>query len=146
MSNFLPVFMRAAKEITRAKRSIALDADMNVIDRINVDDTVLSSESFNELLISSVQSALQQQKAVITNNMITDPSQAPQTNVHLKDLRMVVTIPVSGHGAIYLDQPIRDGVFERSMIDKLHNLAEEVIASGEADITDEDFLGRFESV
>jgi hypothetical protein len=56
---------------------------------------------------------------VLTNNIITDPAQAPITNTTFTDLRVIVAIPVDGVGAIYLDQHIRNGMFQRDTIDKI---------------------------
>src|SRR5829696_6851952 len=126
MSTFLTNFMRAARSITEAERCIAFDTDMNMQDYLNIDAAELGKKSFSDLVSSWIEQAIEGQKAIIANNLITDPSEAPKTNVHLKDLRMVVAIPINGYGAIYLDQPIRKGVFERAVVDKIAKLAQRI--------------------
>jgi hypothetical protein len=144
MSNgFLSNFMRAAQTVTRAERCVAIDIQKSVLDRINVSDDVLANERFGKLLHNSVEEAITTAEAVITNNLITDPEQAPQTNVHLHDLRMVVAIPLAEHGAVYLDQHIRQGVFERNMIEKLTVLGRTLIAEGKTDLSSDDFVALY---
>ena len=144
MSNgFLSNFMRAAQAVTRAERCVALDKDKAVLDRINVSDDVLENERFGKLLHNSVEEAITTAEAVITNNLITDPEQAPQTNVHLHDLRMVVAIPLADYGAVYLDQHIRQGVFERNMIEKLTVLGRTLIAEDKMNLSSEDFVALY---
>jgi hypothetical protein len=143
MSTFLTNFMRAARSITDAERCIAFDTDMNMQDYLNIDAAELGKKSFADLVSSWVEQAIAGQKAVIANNLITDPSEAPKTNVHLKDLRMVVAIPIDGYGAIYLDQPIRKGVFERNVVDKITEMAQRISASGDTDLSEADLTDMY---
>jgi hypothetical protein len=143
---FLSNFMRAARTITRAERCLAVDSDFTVYDRYNVSDDVLESTSFNSLVVSAVSDALQQGEAIITNNLISDPAEAPNTNVHLADLRLVVAIPAGKFGAIYLDQHIRQGVFQRDVIEKLSKLATQLIAAEELELTTEQMVERYRAM
>ena len=143
MSTFLTNFMRAARSITDAERCIAFDSDMNMQDYLNIDDAELNKKSFSDLVSAWVEQAIEGQKAVIANNLITDPSEAPKTNVHLKDLRMIVAIPIDGYGAIYLDQPIRRGVFERETVDKITELAHRLSESGDMDLSEEEMTEMY---
>lgn len=124
MSNhFLVNFMYAAKTITKAQRGMAVDADLQLLDTINLSQDIINSNLFQEVASNNLNRALQKGEAIITNNMITDPSQAPVTNTNFADLRVVIIIPVDGYGAVYLDQPLRYGIIARSVIDKLVRLA-----------------------
>jgi hypothetical protein len=143
MSTFLTNFMRAARSITDAERCIAFDSDMIMQDHLNIDAAELSKKSFSDLVSGWIEEAIAGQKAIIANNLITDPSEAPKTNVHLKDLRMVVAIPIDGYGAIYLDQPIRKGVFERSVVDKIAELAQHISQSGNTDLSEDDMTAMY---
>ena len=143
MSTFLTNFMRAARNITEAERCIAFDSDMNMQDYLNIDAAELNKKSFSDLVSAWVEQAIEGQKAIIANNLITDPSEAPKTNVHLKDLRMIVAIPIDGYGAIYLDQPIRRGVFERGTVEKIAELAHRLSQSGDTDLSEEEMTEMY---
>jgi hypothetical protein len=146
MSTFLNNFMRAAYTITEAERCIAFDNNMMMQDRLNINDEELQKQSFSDLISAWVEQAIEAGEPIIANNLITDPSEAPKTNVHLKDLRMVVAIPVAGHGAIYLDQPIRKGVFERDMVNKITQLAHDLVKSGNTDLSEDDMTDMYKEL
>lgn len=142
-AEFLTNFMRAARSITKAQRSLAIDADINIQDKLNVEDSLLHSQEFNEMLQSTVAAAIEDNTAIISNNLIKNADDAPNTNVHLHDLRMVVAIPLGSIGAVYLDQHIRNGVFERTVIDKLTELGRYVIENEKTDLSDEALIELF---
>ena len=110
--SFLSTFMQVAKEITRAERCMSVTPDLSVVEIDNLDVNVLESDEFQELATNCLSKALETNSAVLTNNIITDPSQAPVTNTNFTDLRVIVAIPIKGTGAIYLDQHIRNGMFQ----------------------------------
>ena len=143
MSTFLNNFMRAAYAITEAERCIAFDSNMMMQDRLNINDEELQKQSFADLVSAWIEQAIEAGEPIIANNLITDPSEAPKTNIHLKDLRMVVAIPVEGYGAIYLDQPIRKGVFERDMVDKITQLAHDLVQSGNTNLSEADMAEMY---
>lgn len=140
---FLTNFMRFAQAITRAERSMALDLDLNIHDRVNVDDDLLNEEDFADLLRNAVDEAINSDDVVITNNLITDPQDAPQTNVHLHQLRMVVAIPLPGHGAIYLDQRIRQGIFPRELVEKLNEFGRYLVDNDKIDLSQSEITDLF---
>lgn len=146
MSTFLINFMRAAYTITKAERCIAFDNDLQMLDNLNITDEDLGKQRFADLVSSWVEQAIEDQKAVIANNLITDPSEAPKTNVHLKDLRMVVAIPIEGYGAIYLDQAIRRGVFERAIVDKITELANHLVQSGKTGLSENEMIEMYDDI
>lgn len=143
---FLSNFMQTVREVTRAERCLAVDPDFTVYDRHNVTDEILQSATFSELVVSAVTDALQQGEAIITNNLIKDSSEIPNTNIHLADLRMVVAIPVGKLGAVYIDQHIRHGVFQREVIDKLTQLANQMIAQNQLELTPEQLFALYEAL
>lgn len=142
-AEFLTNFMRAAHSITKAQRSLAIDADIKIQDKLDVEDSLLQSPEFTEMLQSTVTAAIEDNTAIISNNLIKNADDAPNTNVHLHDLRMVVAIPLGTIGAVYLDQHIRNGVFERAVIDKLTELGRYVIANDQMDLSDEGLIELF---
>lgn len=141
---FLTNFMRFAQATTGAERSMALDLDMNIHDRMNIDDTLLNKADFSDLLHRAVDEAINSDDVVITNNLITDPDDAPKTNVHLHELRMVVAIPIPGHGAIYLDQRIRQGIFPRELVEKLNEFGRYLIDNNKTNLSPAEFIDLFE--
>ena len=91
--------MRAACSITEAERGISFDTKMT----LHISSSMLRTADLEQAEFHRIKSNhglnsgdLIANKAVIANNLITDPSEAPKTNVHLKDLRMVVAIPIAG--------------------------------------------------
>lgn len=143
---FLDNFMQAAQAITGAERCIAFDKALTVQTSHNIDAALLTDESFITAVKAAAQDAIDQRQAIITNNLITDPEDAPNTNIHLTDLRMVVTLPVPGRGAIYFDQHIRQGVFERETVDKLALMAKRAIATGQTDMTRDELVAFYETL
>lgn len=136
---FLTNFMRFVQEKTNAERLMVLDLDRKIQDRINVDDTLLHKEDFADLLHNSVDEAINTDDIVITNNLITDPEDAPKTNLHLHDLRMVVAIPIRGHGAIYLDKRIRQGIFPRELVENLNDFGRYLVENDQINLSPAEF-------
>lgn len=131
MSNeFLAAFMRAAREITSAERGLAVDHDFTVQDRLNLTDDVLQTPRFANLANLTLRQAMEENAPIVTNNIITNASDAPVTNTNFSDLRVVVVIPVSDMGAVYLDQHIRQGVIPRDIVDALYALAQAAVVGG----------------
>lgn len=145
-ASFLHNFMQAAQGITRAQRCLAMSSEMAVLTSVNIDEKLLTDGEFLAIVQQTIQDALSQEAAIISNNLITDPADAPQTNVHLTDLRMIVAIPLTGYGAVYLDQHVKQGVFERDMIDKISLLAQQVIAAGEINLSADELKTRYEQL
>jgi hypothetical protein len=116
---FLSKVMRVAKQITRAERGMVVDHQLNVVEVLNIPQDVLASKYFEDVAHLHITAALKHNEYIITTNLISDPSQAPVTNTSFNDLRVVVVMPVSDVGAIYLDQHIRYGVIPRPTIDRL---------------------------
>lgn len=143
---FLNNFMHFAYITTDSERAIALDLEMNIHDSVNVDDALLQKEDFADLLRSSIDEAITTDDIVVTNNLITDPEDAPKTNVHLHELRMVVALPLQGYGAIYLDKRIRQGIYPRDLVERLNDFARYLIENNKTDLTTTEFDSLFEDV
>lgn len=133
---FLENLMRAVHSITKATRCLALDTALKVQHAIGVSDDELADESFLSVVHTSVKSALDDNEPVLTNNLITDPTDAPHTNTHLSGLRIIIAVPVENYGAIYLDQSVRDGVFERDTMDNLMALINHLISNEKLHLED----------
>ncbi|MDX1993292.1 MAG: hypothetical protein SF029_12945 [bacterium] len=123
---FLENFMKAARQITKAERSMVVDIDLDVLATANLEASVLESPQFANFANAVLRQAVESNGIVITNNIITDPSDAPDTNTNFSDLRVIVTLPLEGHGALYLDQHIRHGIIPRDVIERLVCLVKEV--------------------
>ena len=135
---FLANYMRFAKDVTRAARALSVDADLNVVDSIDLTREQAEASNFHTLINDCLGQALQHNKAVITNNVITDPSKAPTTNTNFSDLRVVVAFPVVQYGAIYLDQHIRYGIIPKETVERLIAFASHLVENGQTDVSVEE--------
>ncbi len=145
-SDFLIKFMNVARQNTGADRFMAIDDTLTAQEMINVTPEVATSPDFSRIAQQSVYQALESGEPVITNNVITDPSQAPVTNTNFSDLRVIVVIPVPNHGALYLDQHIRKGVIPRETIEQLAHFARHVVAHGLTDVSQDELFSLYESM
>jgi hypothetical protein len=141
---FLSNFLQVAYQQTRAERALAVDGDLSIIATINLSQADLLSERFNGIEI--IRAALDDGQPVISNNIIMDPSEAPNTNTSFADLRLVVAIPIQEYGAIYLDQPLRKGVISREAVRRLHALAEQVVDSDQMEMDEAALTALYEQV
>jgi len=57
---------------------------------------------------------------------------------------MVVAIPVPEHGAVYLDQRIRQGVFPRDLVERLNEFGRYLISNEKTAIDLAEFDALFE--
>jgi hypothetical protein len=136
-ADFLVNFLQVAKTITGVERGMAVDQNLNVLHRINLDEETLKTPRFSVLANSTLRRAMESNDAILTNNVVTNPSEAPLTNTSFSDLRVIVAIPLGKAGAVYLDQHIRQGVISREMIEDLHNLGKQALDQGAASSTEE---------
>lgn len=141
--HFLVKFMRIAQEITNSERGFAVDSQLNVLDMINLTHEIIQTERFSNVATQNLQKALKSGNAILTNNIITDPSQAPVTNTNFSDLRVVIIIPVTQRGAIYLDQSIRQGIPHQSVLDKLAQLATYLLDNGMEDCSEAEIKNQY---
>ena len=121
-STFLSNFLKVAKRITHAERCMVVDTNLKVLDSINIDQAMIETSAFGEFAMECLREALDTGDAVITNNVITDPSDAPTTNTNFSNLRVVVALPIKDQGAVYLDQHIRNGIIPKQMIERIMRL------------------------
>lgn len=143
---FLENFMRVAKKITHAERCLVVNADLEILSMSNVDEAEIESADFNELAMECLREALDTGEAVITNNVITDPSEAPTTNTNFANLRVVVALPLAGHGAVYLDQHIRNGIIPRQMIERLMRLAAYVLDNQQENCSETELTKLYQQI
>lgn len=137
MSNtFLSNFMRFALQKTGAERALAADSDLAIIDMINLDQADIMDDTF--FGIETIRQALDSGEAIVTNNAVTNVSNAPLTNTNFSNLRVVVVIPIADYGAIYLDQSIRNGVIPKETIDRLVAVSDYYADSDELEASEEE--------
>ncbi|MEQ8672819.1 MAG: hypothetical protein RLP44_26390 [Aggregatilineales bacterium] len=139
-NNFLENLLTAVIEITDAERGLAVSEDLTVQRINNIDETVLDSSEFMDFANSCMQQALDTQNAVVTNNIITDISDAPTTNTNFSNLRVIVALPIKGHGAIYVDQHIRNGVISKEVTDKVMQLVNRLLDDQQLHFTAEQIV------
>ena len=130
MADFLTSFLKLAVTLTEAGRGFVVDTGEAVVAKHQLDEAVMQSEDFRSLAYTTMQQAQQQGTAIITNNIITDPNDAPNTNTSFANLRMVVAFPVFDQGVVYLDKLIRHGIIESSDLDNLVAFARRIVDEG----------------
>ena len=143
---YLEQFMNVAKDVTQAERGLAVDSDINIIKANNIDPSTIDSEEFKAFAIPNLQQAISRGEAIIANNVIADLSEAPTTNTNFANLRIAVALPITGHGAIYLDRRVRDGVITKQTIDKLMKLAQHVQDQGFKVQTQDDLYRLYQDI
>ncbi|MBC8171237.1 MAG: hypothetical protein H7X77_06180 [Anaerolineae bacterium] len=142
--SFLTRFFHVAQKVTEADRGLAVNSTLKVLDKFNVDEKLLADQSFAGFSQIWLRRALDDGATIITNNIITDASQAPTTNTNFANLRVVVCIPLLGHGAVYLDQHIRNGIIPREVIDRLSGVVVKLLENYQADITEAEIMALYE--
>lgn len=137
--HFLENFMRASVRITEADRGIAVDNDMRIIAASTNEDTIEVRE-LEEFIQTNLQAAIKTGETIISNNVITDPQQAPTTNINFTDLRVVIAMPISDYGAIHLERKIRSGIITQTAVSNLSQLSALLISAGKTDISVEEMV------
>jgi hypothetical protein len=130
---FLSNFMHVTLHVTGAERALVVDHDLTIIDMMNLEQADILADNF--IGIDVIQRALDANESIVTNNAVSDISNAPNTNTNFSNLRLIVVIPVAGVGAVYLDQPMRQGVIPKDKINRLSALGEHLAQSGQLEIT-----------
>ncbi len=142
--SFVSNFMRAAVYLTGMERALAVNADIEIVDSVNLQQADIESERFTG--VEAIQRAHDSGQYVITNNLKIDPDTAPTTNTNFSDLRVVVALPLADYGAVYLDQPLRNGMVPKEIVEKLMALAEQVIQQQRTDLSPSDLVAMFEQI
>jgi len=143
---FLQNLLQMAKQVTEAERGMAVNQNLDVLNAINLEQSMMQSNEFSEFANICLRQAIDTGEAVITNNIITDPSQAPTTNTNFADLRVIIALPVIESGAVYLDKPIRDGVIPKKTTEKLMKLISHVLENGYENSNNAELVEIFEQL
>lgn len=143
---FLERILHVARNITQAERGLVVNADAQILKTENIDSNVLESDAFSSFALGNLREAIATGEAIIANNVITDLSEAPTTNTNFADLRIGVALPVSGHGGVYLDRHIRDGVIPKQTIDRLMGMVTHILENQLEDQDEESLLAIYEQV
>ena len=141
--SFVTKFLHVAREVTAADRGMAVDMNLQVQAAINLDESTLRAPRFTTLAEVTLRQALDQNEAILTNNIVTTPEEAPRTNTTFSDLRVVMVIPVPDMGAVYLDQPIKKGVIPREVMNKLSTMVRQVIAEGQTELSKDELVALY---
>lgn len=126
-TQLLENLMIVARDITQADRAVVVDTELNIVKLDNADTTFLESNDYTQFAVNNLRQAISTNEPIIGNNVVQDVSSAPITNTNFANLRIALVLPVSGHGAIYLDRPIRRGVIPKVLIDRLMTLIKSVL-------------------
>ena len=146
MSDMLPVrFMHFALAITGAQRGMAVDTNGTVLAAVNLSDAELSAPDFTGF-INIEQAVASSERPYVTNNLIPDPDDAPNTNTNFTNLRLVVIFPLDAQGAVYIDQHVNQGVLPNAEIARLMRVAEMLMTSDETDADDAKFRAVYDQL
>jgi hypothetical protein len=141
---FLSNFMHVALRITGAERALVVDDDLTIIDMVNLDQSDVLADNF--IGVDVVRKALESGEPIVTNNAVSDISNAPNTNTNFSNLRLIVVIPVAGYGAVYLDQLMRLGVIPKDTINRLMELGEQIAQSQQLEISADEMDERYQQL
>jgi len=102
------------------------------------DEPQLAPEQIEAPYLKGIRKALEDGEPMITDNytMFIDPDKAPKTNQSYPQLRAVVIIPVDNQGAICLDQRLAPGIMAKEKIDRLYELAIQVVKNRQMEISE----------
>lgn len=116
--------LRFALSETRVDRVYAFDTNGTLVEHAILDKENSAALEISEYMSGLIQRANQTGQLILSNNTFIDPSQAPNTNTSIQNLRIYVVLPVQGYGVLFLDQPIGSGIVPRPTIDKLFALCQ----------------------
>lgn len=116
--------LRFAVAETRADRIYAFDSTGQLVDYAQLDSPSSEPPQITSLMAGLIADAIQKNELVLSNNTFIDPTQAPNTNTSIQNLRIYVVIPVKNFGVLFLDQPIRSGIVPRPIIDRLQSIGQ----------------------
>ncbi|QPC84665.1 hypothetical protein G4Y79_09890 [Phototrophicus methaneseepsis] len=120
-------FLQLAKRVTQAERGLVVDGSETVVAMVGLDEDTLQTGNLQTLIRQTVRDALDENRAILSNNIIRDPSEAPDTNTAFRNLRLMVGIPVGHGGVVYLDKQVRNGVILRKDIEQLQRFGQYLI-------------------
>lgn len=141
---FLSNFMVVALHITGAERALVVDSDLTIVDMVNLEQADVLADNF--IGIDVIRRALESGDTIVTNNAVSDIANAPNTNTNFSNLRLIVVIPAGGYGAVYLDQPMRQGVIPKDTINRLMLLGEQIARSGQLEISAEEMGDQYQQI
>jgi len=136
--------LNAIMRITAAERGLTVNMAFEVLRVVNFAEDVKTDAAFWNFALQTFHKAAETRQPVLTNNIITDPSQAPTTNTNFANLRVVVVFPVKQEGCVYIDQPVKRGAFTRQQVDRLRQMIERLDAT-DSTLTEETLYSLYEN-
>lgn len=118
-ASFLTSLMQVAVHETGADRALVCDTKLAIVASVKLKQDAVLSEQLTDHLHKAIVTG----EPIITNNAVKEPEKAPNTKTSYDNLRGVVVIPVPGHGALYLDRPLKQGIISKAVVNKLVKLA-----------------------
>jgi hypothetical protein len=135
--------LRFALSETRVDRVYAFDTHGTLVEHAILDKENSSTPDISEYMAGLIERANQTGQLILSNNTFIDPSQAPNTNTSIQNLRIYVVLPVQGFGVLFLDQPIGSGIVPRPTIDKLFALCQRAARVGTPDTLTDSEMKEF---
>mgnify|MGYP001071809620 CR=1 FL=1 len=139
---FLSEFMRFATSVTRADRGMVIDMNRDVVDKVNMDNASLQNKQFGELLGVALDEAEETGNLVTANNLI-HPDDAPETNTHLGQLRLIFVMPFPSMGFVYIDQHVRNGIIKQDLAERIIALGRGCVEENKLELTADELADLF---
>jgi len=121
--NLLNQFLHFALEATHAERGLTVNPQMNVLERVQMEEGALDLGSANPMKCISLAYAADEMPFV-TNNIFHNNEDTPSTNQGISNLRLVVVFVMGEHGAVYIDNLVSQGVLSKETIQRLGSVAQ----------------------
>lgn len=137
--------LKVTIRITGAERGLAVNPLFEVQHTVNFDGDVKADADFWGFALQTFGKASETRQPVLTNNVITDPLQAPTTNTNFANLRLVVVFPIKQLGYVYIDQPVKRGAFTREQVNRLRQVIEQIDTADEASLTEDAIQSLYEN-
>lgn len=143
---FLTNLLHIAREVTESDRGFSVDTDLKVHEHINISEETITTELLKGVARDQLSQAMFTNKTLITNNIITDITEAPNTNTNFSNLRIVVVLPVEKVGAVYIDQSVRSGIIKRDIVERLEKMIKHFLAGTLDDVSLEEMRSVFKQI
>ncbi len=145
-ADFVAKILHVTLNITGADRGLAVTPDLQLIEAINLTQETIDNPAFRTLAEDTLRQSLEAGEPVITNNMVTNPENAPVTNTTFSELRAIVTFPVGKLGAVYLDQRLRYGIIDRNTLDTVITFIEHILDYNRQGLSEAELIALYRQI
>lgn len=140
----LTTLMHFTLEKTETERGLAVDTQLNTVAVQGLSEEDIKAQGFIGMDVLTEQ--MKSGEPIVTNNLITDPAQAPVTNTSYVDLRMILVLPVAGKGGIYVDLLVSQGIIHNDEVERLNKVIHRVLETGQDDASIEELNRLYDEI